>query len=86
MKFRIRHDESDSEWIEEAETEDEIYLKYSDGMCDVTQIFSCPICGKEFEEINFTDALSIREFQISGMCQECQDKTFGEDLPNEVCN
>jgi len=27
----------------------------------------------------FRDALSVREYEISGMCQECQDSVFGED-------
>lgn len=27
----------------------------------------------------FLDALSKREHEISGLCQDCQDKTFGTD-------
>ncbi len=39
---------------------------------------SCPLCGKPPGE--FKDELSKREFDISGMCQECQDKAFsGEE-------
>jgi len=34
----------------------------------------CPFCGKEIGE--FKDALSRREFEISGLCQQCQDETF----------
>lgn len=34
----------------------------------------CPICGQPITE--FRDALSHKEFQISGMCQECQDLVF----------
>lgn len=37
----------------------------------------CPTCGGEITE--FRNALSRREFEISGMCQECQDSVFGED-------
>ena len=29
----------------------------------------------------FHDALSLKEYTISGMCQKCQNETFGEDLP-----
>lgn len=36
----------------------------------------CPICNKPIGV--FRDALSKREFEISGICQECQDKVFGE--------
>ena len=36
----------------------------------------CPICEKRILTGSFRDALSEREFQISGMCQECQDSIF----------
>lgn len=34
----------------------------------------CPTCGKTIGE--FKDALSKKEFTISGMCQLCQDGVF----------
>ena len=34
----------------------------------------CVICGQLAD--NFTDELSKKEFEISAMCQTCQDKTF----------
>lgn len=34
----------------------------------------CPTCKGEIGE--FKDALSRREFGISGMCQKCQDSIF----------
>lgn len=34
----------------------------------------CVVCGKDATE--FKDALSAKEYRISGMCQKCQDKTF----------
>jgi hypothetical protein len=35
----------------------------------------------------FRDALSYKEYCISGMCQACQDKTFVEpENPCEKCN
>lgn len=37
----------------------------------------CPLCSKEIKEQDFKDSLSKKEYGISGMCQECQDKTFG---------
>ena len=38
----------------------------------------CPFCGKEIKgREDFKDELSWREYKISGLCQECQDKTFG---------
>ena len=35
----------------------------------------CAFCAEPLGE--FTDELSKREYGISGMCQSCQDKTFG---------
>jgi len=34
----------------------------------------CATCGKPI--IGFRDELSLKEFKISGMCQECQDGVF----------
>lgn len=36
----------------------------------------CPVCGREIG--HFRDALSEQEFRISGLCQGCQDRVFGE--------
>ena len=38
----------------------------------------CVWCGKPI--IGFKDELSVREYKISGFCQECQDKTFGKGV------
>lgn len=35
----------------------------------------CPTCGSN--EKSFRDALSEKEHTLSGMCQQCQDDTFG---------
>lgn len=49
---------------------------------------SCPFCGKSAtktgrndcaEAFLFRDELSAREYRISGLCQACQDATFGVD-------
>lgn len=36
----------------------------------------CVTCGKDATE--FRDDLSRREYQVSHMCQSCQDSVFGE--------
>ena len=36
----------------------------------------CPFCGERVFLDEFRDALSVREYNISGLCQKCQDKTF----------
>lgn len=37
----------------------------------------CPTCGCEVGQ--FKDKLSELEFEISGMCQDCQDEVFDND-------
>lgn len=36
----------------------------------------CVWCNEP--DMNFRDALSKKEYTISGLCQKCQDKVFGE--------
>ena len=35
----------------------------------------CTFCSVTLDE--FRDEMSAKEYSISGMCQSCQDKTFG---------
>lgn len=35
----------------------------------------CPVCKSPIGD--FRDALSRKEYEISGMCQKCQDDFFG---------
>lgn len=37
----------------------------------------CSTCGAPVTADDFDDELSVKEFRISGMCQGCQNKTFG---------
>ena len=37
---------------------------------------SCACCGQGVDLSSFKDSLSLKEFHISGMCQDCQDKVF----------
>ena len=37
----------------------------------------CATCGKDIPpEYEFKDAISVREWRISGICQECQDSVL----------
>ena len=36
----------------------------------------CPFCNKDMTNAKFRDELSVKEYKISGICQECQDKMF----------
>lgn len=39
---------------------------------------TCVFCKKTIDpDTEFRDALSRKEFTISGICQKCQDETFG---------
>ena len=38
---------------------------------------TCATCGGDCLKHAFRDPLSWKEFQISGMCQKCQDSVFG---------
>lgn len=43
---------------------------------------NCPFCAKPVNPLNpneFKDAISRKEFGISGLCQACQDEFFGKD-------
>lgn len=54
---------------------------------------TCVGCGKSVlkwsnvdpigPDWNFRDNLSLREYRISGLCQECQDKAFADPDSDE---
>ena len=48
---------------------------------------TCPTCGASINGLaDFTDELSRREYAISGMCQECQDATFGSEAEADLAH
>lgn len=38
----------------------------------------CPCCFQKINFKDFKDELSRKEYGISGVCQVCQDKIFGD--------
>lgn len=46
---------------------------------DAVKMNKCPFCDRPIDESEFRDELSRREYQISGLCQECQDEVFGDE-------
>lgn len=38
----------------------------------------CPFCGEDPGLAGFRDEKTRQEYQISGLCQVCQDDFFGE--------
>jgi len=51
------------------------HAAYGRGIKDSQEKNICVVCGGEASD--FRDEVSKKEFSISGMCQECQDFTFG---------
>ena len=48
------------------------------GLKDAIANSECFICKEKVDA--FKDAVSAHEYTISGMCQECQDSFFCEDV------
>jgi hydrogenase maturation factor len=46
------------------------------GTLDRIEHKCCPVCTLPITE--FKNALSEKEYEISGLCQDCQDSIFGE--------
>ena len=46
-------------------------------MMERVEAGNCPTCNQPIAIDSFRDSLSRKEFQISGMCQKCQDSVFG---------
>ena len=38
----------------------------------------CPICKKIIKVEDFSDELSVGEYALSGLCQQCQDAFYEE--------
>ncbi len=57
----------------------ETLITHMFGIDRVAQIKNrvCVFCGVSVNEDSFKDELSKKEYTISGICQSCQDKTFG---------
>ena len=39
----------------------------------------CPFCKLQITLNDFRDILSVKEYNISGLCQNCQDDVFEEN-------
>ena len=37
----------------------------------------CPFCAERVDKGEFRNEVFLREFESSGLCQECQDTVFG---------
>jgi hypothetical protein len=47
-------------------------------MHEVITLYPCPTCDALLEpyDLSMMDELSLQEWRISGMCQQCQDDVF----------
>ena len=58
--------------------QDTIVGESVEGVIRANRCVKPPIgCGKPIQ-LPFTDALSLTEYTITGLCQKCQDAEFGE--------
>lgn len=48
----------------------------AEGWVKNLQADKCPICGKEVDYSDFRDDLSRKEYDLTHMCQACQDVVF----------
>jgi hypothetical protein len=57
------------------------FAKLAASVCGLTDPSSgrCPFCGRHDARWTIRDDESLREFEISGICQQCQDRTFGRE-------
>ena len=44
----------------------------------------CPFCEKPINPMDWRDGESFHEFEISGLCQKCQDKTFNVEEKEDL--
>ena len=45
---------------------------------DLVKSGKCPKCETTIRTSEFSNVGSYREYKISGLCQKCQEKFFGE--------
>lgn len=43
----------------------------------ITEKSLCVFCHNPINKEDFRDRISFKEYSISGLCQKCQDDTFG---------
>ena len=53
------------------------FLEETFGRTTAIEGDTCVFCHKE--ATNFRNEISKKEYRISGICQSCQDETFGVD-------
>lgn len=46
------------------------------GLSENLKAGRCPICGCDNPRATIRDEISLREFRISQLCQQCQDENF----------
>jgi len=44
---------------------------------DMVENCRCPLCAERVDEEEFRNEVFMKEFESSGLCQECLDMVFG---------
>ena len=57
---------------------DKRQLKVANAMLDLAKNSQCPFCKAKIIRRKLRDALSRKEFDMSGLCQSCQNDAFDE--------
>ena len=50
---------------------------------DLIESGKCPDCERDINMHDFTSDIALREFNISGLCQYCQNKIFSNTLEDD---
>ena len=67
--------------LEDRDVNEDIVRKAGFGKeVDRVKVGKCPLCNEIVDTSKFKDEISMKEFNISGICQVCQDETFNDDL------
>jgi len=50
-----------------------------DEFVNAVQQNKCPFCKQTIDTNEFKNLFNLKEFEITGICQKCQDETFNKD-------
>ncbi len=75
-EFLEENEIKDSEEVEPPSLEDKPVAEVFPNEVEKVKEGFCSLCGEEVDTSEFRDKQSIKEYKISGVCQECQDRVF----------
>lgn len=78
-KFRIHRADNAYELARSQRRVERLQQKYPEYQLDHPALSQCPFCRTDIFAGSFRNQISAKEYGISGLCQKCQDDTFGYD-------